>query len=693
MAAPIAIMTRLGCARVLLANKRGAPEHSTFSKLQHDAIIDLFKLHEGDVCGMNAESKAKMASLASSGSWVPEHLASILDHISPPDTEVATRKPRGKMQRATPEILSYFTQSEWATFRGQGVRLAMSFLIERLVQLGYTRLSEPCKAWCTSLLLHIAGMDSASDPTKQNILIAFKKDYMRKVRMAHRSEFEPPLTLPESVLLQQQCPDLFKSVFRAEQPIPSVINLSEVTLPVVFCRNTSKSFLAFQPTSHPSPPAPTSPMRFLENLIVLQQDNMKLMQNSLSSSRTHSFMRNLEEPPMSSLQEHARRPLALPPLAASLSSASLASSGALGLPRQEGDDAGQAAAPSRSATLVGDEGLGAPWQGEGLGAPRQGEQQERTASFCSGNVFGLGDVDEEAATVRGDERIGLPMQGDQGALAPGAWQYVETQLAESSERLEGGNSAAMALHISSSIPTSPSAVGISSDSSNSQDRLPPNASVVLPPTVGGKLYVDPVGEAMLIAMGMEPPSPEGDAGSAGSSALAIVPHLTTDPSSADGGEGASVSSALVSVSAPQATDVAIVARAPSVAAQLLGELPTLSKAKAEAKSRSAAKSKAAPKATRAKAKAKALLDRAPSKASSASKASSKAGAPAAAPKAMPSVAAKRNRAGIQDESTRKTMRARLANGISKGFKYTDDADRGRARAAAEEFMKSNGEEV
>ena len=205
MAAPIAIMSRLGCARVLLANKRGTAEHATLSKLQHDAILDLFTHHEGDMARMNAESRAKMASLASSGSWVPEHLAEILDHISPPEEQavVATRKPRGKMQRATPEILSYFTRSEWDTFRNQGVRLAMSFLIERLVQLGYTRLSEPCKAWCTSLLLHIAGMDTANDVTKQNILIAFKKDYTRKIRTAHRCELEPPLVLPEPVLLQQ----------------------------------------------------------------------------------------------------------------------------------------------------------------------------------------------------------------------------------------------------------------------------------------------------------------------------------------------------------------------------------------------------------------------------------------------------------------------------------------------------------
>ena len=206
------------------------------------------------------------------------------------------------MQRATPEILSYFTRSEWDAFRGQGVRLAMSFLIERLVQLGYTRLSEPCKAWCTSLLLHIAGMDNAVDATKQNILIAFKKDYTRKIRTAHRCEFEPPLALPEPVLLQQQCPDLFKSVFRAEEPISPLINLSEVTLPVVFCRTTSKGFLALQPTSHPSSQTAGSPVRFLENLVVLQQDNMKLMQNSLASTRLHSFMRNLETPPMSSLQ-------------------------------------------------------------------------------------------------------------------------------------------------------------------------------------------------------------------------------------------------------------------------------------------------------------------------------------------------------------------------------------------------------
>ena len=304
---------------------------------------------------------------------------------------------------------------------------------------------------------------------------------------------------------------------------------------------------------------------------------------------------------------------------------------------------------------MGDDGLGTPRQGDGLGTPRQDEQLDRTASVCSDSVLGLlGGVGEE-------ERIGLPMPCDEGALAPGEWQYAETQVVEPSSNTPTSQPAA--------IISSESNSNNSSNGSINDDR--PSAEMALPPMVGGKLYVDPVGEAMLLQVGLEPPSPERGAGAASSSALAIV------PSSVDGGEGASV---------------AIVPRAPSVADQLLGDLPALSKAKAEAKSKSAAKAKAVPKATRGKAKAKALLDRPQSKASSASKAPSKAGAPAAAPKATPSVAAKRNRAGIQDETTRKTMRARLSSGQSKGFKYIDDSDKGRARAAAEEWMKSNCEE-
>ena len=76
---------------------------------------------------------------------------------------------------------------------------------------------------------------------------------------------------------------------------------------------------------------------------------------------------------------------------------------------------------------------------EGLGAPRQGEQREHTAASGDGEGFGLprrGEVHEDAAALRGDERIGLPMQGDHvhqlsaGQMAPCALQWVEIQVAE-----------------------------------------------------------------------------------------------------------------------------------------------------------------------------------------------------------------------------------------------------------------------
>ena len=220
--------------------------------------------------------------------------------------------------------------------------------------------------------------------------------------------------------------------------------------------------------------------------------------------------------------------------------------------------------------------------------------------------------------------------------------------------LGGDESATSAVHISSSIPSSPSAVRICS--SNSEEHLQPNASMLLPPIVGGKPFVDPVGEAMLLAMGMSPPSPDDEVGGEANSALAIVPQPPID---------------LIGV---------IVPRAPSVATQLLGDLPVLAKAKAKAQAKATAKTRATPKAARGKAKPKAKPKAIKDRASAPEPAAAKA-------------PGKRNRAGIQDESTRQTMRARLTDGTSKGFKYTDDADRARARTKAEEFIKSNGEEI
>ena len=118
---------------------------------------------------------------------------------------------------------------------------------------------------------------------------------------------------------------------------------------------------------------------------------------------------------------------------------------------------------------MGDAGLGTPRQGEGLGTPMQDEQQERTASVCSEIFLGLlGDVDEE-------ERIGFPMPCDQGALAPGAWQYAETQVVESSSSIPTSQPVAVISSKSSSIN--------SSNSNINEDR--PSAEMVLPPMVGG----------------------------------------------------------------------------------------------------------------------------------------------------------------------------------------------------------------
>ena len=41
MSAPLDVMSRLGCARIVLARSKGTPQHEVVSRLQADAVLDL----------------------------------------------------------------------------------------------------------------------------------------------------------------------------------------------------------------------------------------------------------------------------------------------------------------------------------------------------------------------------------------------------------------------------------------------------------------------------------------------------------------------------------------------------------------------------------------------------------------------------------------------------------------------------
>ena len=169
--------------------------------------------------------------MASSGAWHEEHLAQILDRLVPK----ASSHGRVKLQKVSPNIVHYFTRTEWEGFQNKGVHLAMDYLISRLLQLGYSHASEPCMAWCASLLLYISQMGGSTQSTKQQVLAHFKHEYHLRAKKAP-SRGTVPVILPMPAVFKQDHPDLFGSIFPVEQPTPSLIDMATVELPWVAAR-------------------------------------------------------------------------------------------------------------------------------------------------------------------------------------------------------------------------------------------------------------------------------------------------------------------------------------------------------------------------------------------------------------------------------------------------------------------------
>ena len=143
-------------------------------------------------------------SACHSGGMVPS------GHSQDYEPRAATTEPmpvvatRTKMQKFTPNILNYFTSAEWDRMQGQqSLGVAVDFLITRLHQLGGRCLSEPCKAWCSSLILSLRGLSNCTESTKQQVLEFFKKEYASRGRKAAKVEpclveLPPPNELKEN---------------------------------------------------------------------------------------------------------------------------------------------------------------------------------------------------------------------------------------------------------------------------------------------------------------------------------------------------------------------------------------------------------------------------------------------------------------------------------------------------------------
>ena len=228
---PPDIMLRLGCARMVLQRSKGKPIHELTSQTQAAAVVDVMKQLSKEVLAMGPDSRARVVALVAAGAWQPDDMTNIMKCLVP---QKAARAP---MQKFTPNILHYFTAAEWAGMRGAKIGTAMDFLITRLLQLGGRCLSEPCKAWCASLLLLLNGMSQCTNDTRNQVLQFFKQEYSRRGRK------DPELqVLPMPTELKAEQPALYQAVFGMHDPVPSAIEMSTLKLHNVFCRaSRSKS--------------------------------------------------------------------------------------------------------------------------------------------------------------------------------------------------------------------------------------------------------------------------------------------------------------------------------------------------------------------------------------------------------------------------------------------------------------------
>ena len=194
--------------------------------------------------------------------------------------------------------------------RGKNVVTAMDFLITRLHQLGGKCLSEPCKAWCTALLLHLSGMDHATESSKQQVLDFFKKEYARRGRRVEH--LEPYIQeLPPPSLLKVSHPSVYQALYHGGGPAPSQIDVISSVLPVVYCRSTHKTSQALQRLQSQEDVRRGDggpPLRLMEQIVSLQQDNLHLIrqQGVASSSALPLSLKALQAPPAATQGERTR---------------------------------------------------------------------------------------------------------------------------------------------------------------------------------------------------------------------------------------------------------------------------------------------------------------------------------------------------------------------------------------------------
>ena len=298
-------------------NSRSDEEQEMLSKTQVDAILAEIQGQTQQLKSMSPEAAARVSSLASSVPFAPGHLSHVLKQIGRIQSKGSGGARTWTQQYATPQILSYFTKAEWELFEGAGANVAMEHLIHRLVQLGYVRLSETCKAWCTGLLLHMSQQANATASVKQRWLDLFKTQYARRARPAKKTmTLQPPATLPEPSVLWRDHHDLYARVFPRDPPSAPLIDMMRVELPRVDCRG-GKDLLRM-PDASKRTTADAGGGRVLEQLVALQTDHLKLLQSTLGAPQQVQAPRSLSA--LASGPMQAMRPLTMSACASGSSS-------------------------------------------------------------------------------------------------------------------------------------------------------------------------------------------------------------------------------------------------------------------------------------------------------------------------------------------------------------------------------------
>ena len=289
------LMARIGSARFTL-HATPKPALAAVSKSQADAIMEVLKSNPKFIAKMKPHDRAELIGLLTKCNFCDTDLQTLLAMCEAP--EVKKKSSRRPGQTFMPHLLHYFTEAEWVTL-SKACTIAEGFdlLMRRILDLGGVNLSEKCKGWLVSLMLHLGNLGGSTEEAKTDLLAWFKGEYKRRGRK------HPPVhpylrDLPMPDKLKLAAPTLFQSVFGEETPVPDKLGLKFTQLPVVYCRTSvlRKPSVYLGQLSDQA----EKPIQLLEKCIAIQQNTFQAIMQSSSSSQPNAGMalRDLVAPPV-----------------------------------------------------------------------------------------------------------------------------------------------------------------------------------------------------------------------------------------------------------------------------------------------------------------------------------------------------------------------------------------------------------